>query len=41
MLRLEIDTVLVGVRAEAKEDAIRQVAGLLVRAGCIEPGYAP
>ena len=40
MLRLESETVLVGARAESKEDAIRQVAGLLVRAGFIAPGYA-
>ncbi len=40
MLQLEATNILVGARAESKEDAIRQVAGLLVRSGCIEPGYA-
>jgi phosphoenolpyruvate-protein phosphotransferase len=40
MLQLESANILVGARAESKEDAIRQVAGLLVSSGCIEPGYA-
>ena len=40
MLQLESANVRVGARAESKEDAIRQVAELLVRSGCIEPGYA-
>ena len=40
MLQLEAANVRVGARAESKEDAIRQVAELLVRSGCIEPGYA-
>lgn len=40
MLQLESANILVGARAESKEDAIRQVAELLVRSGCIEPGYA-
>ena len=40
MLQLEATNVRVGARAESKEDAIRQVAALLVRSGCIEPGYA-
>jgi phosphoenolpyruvate-protein phosphotransferase len=40
MLRLEPENVQVGAQAASKEDAIRQVAGLLVRSGCIEPGYA-
>jgi multiphosphoryl transfer protein len=39
MLQLESANILVGARAESKEDAIRQVAGLLERSGCIEPGY--
>jgi phosphocarrier protein FPr len=40
MLRLDSANVLVGARAESKEDAIRQVAALLVRSGCLAPGYA-
>lgn len=40
MLRIEPENVLVGALAESKEDAIRRVADLLVRSGCIEPGYA-
>jgi phosphocarrier protein FPr len=40
MLQLESANVEVGARADSKEDAIRQVAGLLVRSGAIEPGYA-
>ena len=40
MLQLEAVNVLVGAEARSKEDAIQQVAGLLVRSGCIEPGYA-
>lgn len=40
MLQLETANIEVGARAGSKEDAIRQVAGLLVRSGCIEPGYA-
>lgn len=39
-LELEAANILVGARATSKEDAIRQVAGLLKRSGCIEPGYA-
>jgi phosphocarrier protein FPr len=40
MLRLESSNIQVGAQAESKEQAIRQVAALLVRSGCIEPGYA-
>ena len=40
MLQLEPENILVGARAVSKEHAIRQVADLLVRSGCIEPGYA-
>lgn len=40
MLELQSENILVGALAESKEDAIRQVAGLLVSSGCIEPGYA-
>jgi phosphoenolpyruvate-protein phosphotransferase len=40
MLQLESANVKVGARAESKEDAIRQVAALLTRSGCIDPGYA-
>lgn len=40
MLQLETGNIEVGARAGSKEDAIRQVADLLVRSGCIEPGYA-
>jgi phosphocarrier protein FPr len=40
MLQLEPANVLVGAQAAGKEDAIRQVARLLVRSGYIEPGYA-
>ena len=40
MLQLESANILLGARADSKEDAIRQVAGLLARCGFIEPGYA-
>ncbi|HEV7518207.1 MAG TPA: phosphoenolpyruvate--protein phosphotransferase [Thermoanaerobaculia bacterium] len=40
MLQLESTNIEVGARAAGKEDAIRQVADLLVRSGCIAPGYA-
>ncbi|HSG38248.1 MAG TPA: PTS sugar transporter subunit IIA, partial [Thermoanaerobaculia bacterium] len=40
MLQLEAANIQVGAQAESKEDAIRQVAGLLVRSGYIDPGYA-
>jgi phosphocarrier protein FPr len=40
MLQLEISNIQVGAQARSKEEAIRMVAGLLVRSGCIEPGYA-
>src|SRR6186997_2426407 len=40
MLRLEPENILVGAEAGSKEQAIRQVAGLLVRSGCIDPRYA-
>ena len=40
MLQLEPANVQVGARAQSKEEAIRQVAGLLARSGCIAPGYA-
>jgi phosphoenolpyruvate-protein phosphotransferase len=40
MLELEAANVKVGARAESKEDAIRQVAALLVRSRCIAPDYA-
>ncbi|HEX6900379.1 MAG TPA: phosphoenolpyruvate--protein phosphotransferase [Thermoanaerobaculia bacterium] len=40
MLQLEAANIQVGAQAESKEDAIRQVADLLVRSGYIEPGYA-
>src|ERR1700712_2127697 len=40
MLELESSNVRVGARADSKEDAIRQVAALLVRSHCIDPGYA-
>src|SRR5215203_1646109 len=40
MLQLESANILVGAHAESKEDAIRQVAGLLVRSGYIETAYA-
>jgi phosphocarrier protein FPr len=40
MLQLEAENILVGARAASKEDAIRQVADLLVRSGFVEPGYA-
>jgi mannitol/fructose-specific phosphotransferase system IIA component len=33
------DLVQLGARAESKEDAIRQAGELLVRAGCVAPGY--
>jgi phosphoenolpyruvate-protein phosphotransferase len=40
MLELESANVEVGARAAGKEEAIRQVAALLVRSGYIEAGYA-
>jgi phosphocarrier protein FPr len=40
MLQLESTNIEVGAEAAGKEDAIRQVALLLVRSGCIAPGYA-
>ena len=40
MLQLEAADIQVGAQAASKEDAIRQVAALLVRSGHIEPGYA-
>jgi multiphosphoryl transfer protein len=40
MLELEPENILLGAQAESKEQAIRQVAELLVRSGFIEPGYA-
>ena len=40
MLQLEAENIQVGAEAESKEQAIRRVADLLVRSGCIEPGYA-
>jgi phosphoenolpyruvate-protein phosphotransferase len=40
MLQLESANVRVGAVAGSKEDAIRQVAALLVRSHCIDPGYA-
>ncbi|MFL6196793.1 MAG: phosphoenolpyruvate--protein phosphotransferase [Thermoanaerobaculia bacterium] len=40
MLQLDAANVRVGALAQSKEDAIRQVAGLLVSSGYIEPGYA-
>jgi phosphocarrier protein FPr len=40
MLEIEAANVRVGAVAESKEDAIRQVAALLARSGCIVPGYA-
>ena len=40
MLQLESANVLLGSRAGSKGEAIRQVAELLVRSGCVEPGYA-
>src|SRR5215210_3496732 len=40
MLQLESANIRVGALAESKEDAIRQVAGLLVSSGFIEPEYA-
>jgi mannitol/fructose-specific phosphotransferase system IIA component len=33
------DLVQLGARAQSKEDAIRQAGELLVRAGCVAPGY--
>jgi multiphosphoryl transfer protein len=39
MLDLQAENILTGAHAASKEDAIRQVAELLVRSGCIEPGY--
>jgi phosphocarrier protein FPr len=40
MLQLESSNVRLGAQAKSKEDAIRQVADLLVSTGCIEPLYA-
>jgi phosphocarrier protein FPr len=40
MLRIEPENILLGALAGSKEQAIREVAGLLVRSGFIEPGYA-
>src|SRR5689334_25122234 len=40
MLRLESENILLGARAESKEDAIRQVAALLARCGYVQPAYA-
>ncbi|MFL6264383.1 MAG: phosphoenolpyruvate--protein phosphotransferase [Thermoanaerobaculia bacterium] len=40
MLELEAANVRVGAVAGSKEDAIRQVAALLTRSGCVVPGYA-
>jgi phosphoenolpyruvate-protein phosphotransferase len=40
MLQLESENILMGARAESKEDAIRQVAGILARCGFVQPGYA-
>jgi phosphocarrier protein FPr len=40
MLELEVANVRVGAVAASKEDAIRQVAALLTRAGCVAPRYA-
>jgi multiphosphoryl transfer protein len=40
MLQLESANVRVGAVAGSKEEAIRQVAALLVRSHCIDPGYA-
>jgi multiphosphoryl transfer protein len=40
MLQLESANTQVGAQAESKEQAIRMVAGLLVRSGFIEPDYA-
>jgi multiphosphoryl transfer protein len=40
MLQLQAENIRVGAQAASKEQAIRQVADLLVRSGCIEPGYA-
>jgi phosphocarrier protein FPr len=40
MLQIEPENVLVGAEASSKEQAIREVAGLLVRSGFIEAEYA-
>ncbi|HYH47637.1 MAG TPA: HPr family phosphocarrier protein, partial [Thermoanaerobaculia bacterium] len=40
MLQLESENILMGARADSKEDAIRQVAGLLARCGFVQPAYA-
>jgi hypothetical protein len=40
MLQVEIANIEIGAQAQSKEEAIRLVAGLLVRSGCLEPGYA-
>ncbi|MFL6234601.1 MAG: phosphoenolpyruvate--protein phosphotransferase [Thermoanaerobaculia bacterium] len=40
MLEIEAANVRVGAVAGSKEDAIRQVAALLARSGCVVPGYA-
>jgi mannitol/fructose-specific phosphotransferase system IIA component len=39
MLVLTPDLVQLGAAATDKQDAIRQAGELLVRAGCVEPGY--
>ena len=40
MLQLESENILMGARADSKEDAIRQVAGILARCGFVQPAYA-
>ncbi|HEX4960539.1 MAG TPA: phosphoenolpyruvate--protein phosphotransferase [Thermoanaerobaculia bacterium] len=40
MLQLDAANTQVGAQAESKEQAIRLVAELLVRSGCIDPSYA-
>src|SRR5215217_2047513 len=40
MLQLEAENILMGARADSKEDAIRQVAGILARCGFVQPAYA-
>ncbi len=39
MLQLESENILMGARADSKEDAIRQVAGILARCGFVQPAY--
>lgn len=39
MLTLSADLVQLGASATEKADAIRQAGELLVRAGCVDPGY--